>query len=550
MGGKENAAGAGLIFTHFMKGYMEGSAQANAARMEKAKGLMDIAAKQAEIIDTSTNPESRAYAHKILTDVMKEAEKAMKPDPGFFGMIRGAFGKKGKNSDMQDPKDLYKDLLSPYGMESQPASVGGQPGEGGNQPAPTEGNQPASTQGNQPSGLASNFVEPGPGTPVSKYAMYSNQPEGQPSQTNELSAQKPPESPMQPRPTMDVLMPRKTQVGSSAIAPEEVTGRGPEKVQVAPDQFDYRIDGVQVSPREYRGYIVRMAESNANLNARGKQLEQDRALALKDRSDQAAQEILINKQKADNLRKSQWYQGEITSGDPARVKLANDAVAVVENPELKIENPSYFIEQVVGSPDPKTGARKRSFQVIDKRTGMPTGRTAIPDVEEPPDADEFATLGLLKEGQAKDPNFTYHDAVLARGKQVLEDARVAQRVKQLTLGNAAMESQLKQIELKAKQRQSDPNRAWINGIYDDITKVLLASVKADDSIVSAQEAASTVFNGTIQMLSQYGISFEEFLKVNGRDPAQLKETIKKAYLDSKGATGGSTGGGKPVTRGF
>jgi hypothetical protein len=62
-----------------------------------------------------------------------------------------------------------------------------------------------------------------------------------------------------------------------------------------------------------------------------------------------------------------------------------------------------------------------------------------------------------------------------------------------------------------------------------------------------KKLAEDVFKGTVQQLARYGISFEEFLKVNGRDPAQLIEIQKQQYLKEKSAGGGA---GKPVTKGF
>jgi hypothetical protein len=511
---------AGLLFTHFMKGYMDGSAQANAARLEKAKGLMEIAAKQAEIIDTATNPETRAAAHKIMLDIAGQAEKAMRPDPGFFGIIRQAFGKN-KDASLQDPHELYTKMglidpkaIAPYGTENK-VTIGGTPQE----------------------------QSQGPGV-----ATATAQPPSAP--TGETAGQLPtiPVGPLPaPRPPLTVPFPRKATPG--AVAPEEATGQGPEKIQLGPDQYDYRIDGVQVSPREYRGYIVRMAEQKSQLNMRGKELEQSSAQALKDRALIQKQEAEFDNQKATALKNSEWYKGEIASGDPYRIKAANDQVAMIQNPGLKTDTPSNKIQEIVLPADPSTGQRKRRFMILGP-DGLPTGKLAMPDMDEPPSADEMETLGLLKEGQARNPNYTYQDAVLAKGKLILDDKRTAIKMKQLQLSNAALEQQLNELKLKAAKLQSDPNRTWINGMYEDISKLYLAAVKAEDSGASASEIADTVFKGTVQQLAAYGISFEEFLKVNGRDPAQLKEVIKQQYLKEKQAETGTTSGGKPVTKGI
>jgi hypothetical protein len=166
---------------------------------------------------------------------------------------------------------------------------------------------------------------------------------------------------------------------------------------------------------------------------------------------------------------------------------------------------------------------------------------------ETPSGEELATLGLLKEGQAKNANFTYNDAVLARGKMILDDKRTQVRVEQLKLSNAGLENQLNQIKLKVAKLNDNPDRQWINGIYDDVSKLLLTAMKETSTEEDPKKLAEDVFKGTVQQLARYGISFEEFLKVNGRDPAQLIEIQKQQYLKEKSAGGGA---GKPVTKGF
>jgi hypothetical protein len=537
------ATNAGYMFTNFMKGYIDGSAQANAQRFERARGLMDIAAKQAEIIDSSDNAQARAYAHKILTDVMQQAEKELKPDQGFFGMIKQVMGKKGKkDAGYQDPHELYG--FGQYGMQNAQTPMGGGPVTPTGQPQPpgvatATSPQPQGEQQKQPE-MISQMMTPeqvAGGVPKDSGAAGG------------LATPPPEPLPEQGRQTMiPTLLPRDHPVGS--VLPDQATGKGAEKVLVGPDQFDYRIDGVQVSPREYRRFVMGMAERNAGIDIHRKELEATSEQNLKNRTAVFEQDVKFNKQKADMLKNSPWYQGEIASGDPARIKAANDAIAQVENPDLKIPNLSYQIEQVVGPADPKTGQRMRKFMVIDRTTGLPTGKEAMPAIPDPPNADEAITLGLLKEGQAKDPNFTYNDAVLARGKMILDDARTAQKVKQLQLSNAGLENQLNQIKLKVAKLNDNPNRQWINGIYEDTMKVLLSAMKESGGEEDATQTAEAVFNGTIQQMARFGISFDEFLKVNGRDPAQLKEVIKQQYLNQKQASERTPGAGRAVTTGI
>jgi hypothetical protein len=558
------AASAPYLFTNFLKGYMDGTRQRSMDRFEKAKGLMDIAAKQAEIIDTSANPEARAYAHKIMTQAMKDADKSLKPEPGLFSWIGQAFGKKGKDSDLQDPHELYKDFM-PYGAENKQIPVNPEPGPGVSTatappagPAGTPPGAPPAAPPTQASGAPALGGPVGLMTPpeAATYTSKTGQlvaPESvnnnaapAPSQGGtELAVPPAPELPGQRPAMMTVPFPRKAPIGS--VAPEQATGKGAEKIMVAPDEFDYRVDGVQVSPREYRRYILGMAERTGEGSIREKEREAERAGLMKTRAEMAKQDLELSKQKAENVRNSPWFQGEMASGDPARVKAVQDAIAEMENPGLKIENASYQIEQIVGNPDPKTGQRMRSFVVIDKRTGLPTGKTAIPDMVETPSGEELATLGLLKEGQAKNPNFTYNEAVLARGKMILDDKRTQVRVEQLKLSNAGLENQLNQIKLKVAKLNDNPDRQWINGIYDDISKLLMQAMKEANTEGDPTKLAEEVYKGTVQQLARYGISFEEFLKVNGRDPAQLIETQKQQYLKEKSAGGGA---GKPVTKGF
>jgi hypothetical protein len=563
------AASAPYLFTNFLKGYMDGTRQRSMDRFEKAKGLMDIAAKQAEIIDTSANPEARAYAHKIMTQAMKDADKSLKPEPGLFTWIGQAFGKKGKDSDLQDPHDLYKDFM-PYGAENKQIPVN--PEQGGQTPGVSTATAPPPQAPPQASGAApaGGLQAPPGGAGAVPGMMTPNEAATVTRQTGQLVAPEVvtpdigtnigppmgnradigpiPSAPELPgaRPAMmTVPFPRKAPIGS--VVPEQATGKGAEKIMVAPDEFDYRVDGVQVSPREYRRYILGMAERTGEGTIREREREAERAGMMKSRAEMAKQDLELSKQKADNLRNSPWYQGEIASGDPSRVKMAQDAIAEMENPGLKIENATYQIEQIVGNPDPKTGQRMRSFVVIDKRTGLPTGKTAIPDMVETPSGEELATLGLLKEGQAKNANFTYNDAVLARGKMILDDKRTQVRVEQLKLSNAGLENQLNQIKLKVAKLNDNPDRQWINGIYDDVSKLLLTAMKETSTEEDPKKLAEDVFKGTVQQLARYGISFEEFLKVNGRDPAQLIEIQKQQYLKEKSAGGGA---GKPVTKGF
>lgn len=547
MGKGSTAGGGALLFTNFLKGYMDGSRQANQDRMDKARGLMDIAAKQAEIIDTSPNPQARAYAHKTMMQVMQDAEKAIKPDPGFFGWVKGAFGKKGKDGDLVDPIEQYGlSGIAPYGTESK------------EMPLSSVANARQASADSTQQALAGAAITTGLAAPPTT-AQPQQPPTSRPAETGALAQGLAPvptrELPAPRPPTVAVQFPRRATIG--AVPPTEATGKGPEKVQLGPDHYDYRIDGVQVSPREYRGYILRMAERTGDLGIRGRELEQTSAQALKDREAIQKQEQTFTAQKVENLKNSPWYQGEIASGNPERIRAANDALAMIQNPGLKIENPNYEIREVLLPPDQNTGMRRRRFQVVSKQTGLPTGQVAMPDMDEPLDAMGMTIKGLLDEGKTKDPNYTYDRAVGAYGKIILEDQRIAQRVKLMALKDDNLNRKLKEIELKVKEQQADPDRRWVAQAYEDVFRAVLGSARVEqETAASAGEVAEKVFEETaFIMQKRFGVSWEEFLRKNGRDPEALKEQIKQAYLNRLSARqqeGGAAGAasGKTITSGL
>lgn len=472
-------ANAPFLFSKFIEGYMGGSRQANQDRYERAHGLMDYAAQQAKIADSSENPQARALAYKSVKDLMGQANKLLKEDVGMWGMISKLFGKGGKD-DLQDPREQLAGLgVAPYGYENKSIQHPGTP-----QGAQAE--QPKIAPQDQPAGIAS-MISGAQEMPAPKPVEG---PVGPMAQAAPAPVQTPVSDTIpygvmpQPRPvTTQVPIQRRTEVGYKH--PDEATGKGAERVQLGPELYDLRIDGVSVSPEHYRGFVTRMAERDIDR----KYAAQDREAGLAAQKELATWQVNFEQETRDK-RSQAFAQTEIgrrmQAEDPDQF---NDIMTHMQTGVMPKDRPVTIVTSSIQ--DPATGHRVK--RTVDRRTG----KLVIPDEAEAPSAWDQKVILYIKSGRAR----SVAEAETMLAKEYMRDERVTNALRDLQLEKSAESIEAMQ-QLKAlRQRKLDVKDP------EAVKKILAVCQHAADVQVAASQGmmgSDQYMALVISLLQTYG----------------------------------------------
>lgn len=467
----------------FMQGWMEGSARQREEKMKRATGLMDIATKMANLIDNSDSPEERAVYHKTMMDSMTESQKLMKGGSE-WGFITKLFGGKGKKDQLQDPHAILSGLgadISPYGTQEKPMAVQQSPGLA-TAIAPQQAATPSTDQAGGVSSMISQSQEanlPGQAKPV----------------------------------TMNVPMPRKATPG--AVAPDEVTGKGLEKVQLGPGQFDYRIGGLAVAPRDYRAAILRTSQADFEDERASARAEEAANRAMEHQKEwvtwQTEQTDRYNFSRAEKWGKTSPAQ-DLQKKDP---QLYQDTMQFLQF-GVPVRDRSYTLREIDSQPNPVTGRRMRQLYSIDARSGSVHAK--IGDAEEiPPTPHDLAVRPFMTEGR------TFSQAESVWAKSEMSDNQLSMRLKQLQAERSEeMITATQQLnKLRQQKLEGKADQAWakqILAIARPLAKAAGQKYNPQTGMITMDVDASMA--ALIQIVQFYGnIDWSEFQTLLGKPAA-------------------------------